>query len=212
MHKVFGRLAWVAGSLFLVALILGLGALSRGTQAMSDSDAAFSRGQLGAALDHALIASQAYVPWAPHVQAAEARLRALALGAEATGQAYLAQRAWSALRASRVQTAHPWTHLTDPSDTALLDANTALPRLLPTARAALGDEAIETETSQASLAEVYSRNALPQVPILVSHSLGMLLLLAAGALACYQNRLPKVWIAAGGGLGLAFWLFAALGA
>ncbi|MEN9581423.1 MAG: hypothetical protein RJA70_4432, partial [Pseudomonadota bacterium] len=207
------RAGYVAAFVVLVLGVLLGKVLSRGTDAMAESDRAFSRGDLSAALEQATVASEAYVPWAPHLVAAEARLRALALGAESTGQRYLAQRAWSALRSSRIQVAHPWTSLTEPFDQGLRDANSALPDLLqPAVPVRAGDSIEDRETALLSVRQAYQRDVLPRIPLLVGHTLGMLLLLLAGTAACFSARFPTLWVWSTGGMGVAFWILAALGA
>lgn len=99
-------------ALLLLALLLGGGVwtyrlLERGEQSMRESDQAFHRGALSESMRGAELALRAYVPGAPHVHAAEDRLRAIARGAEAEGKLTIARAAWDALRVHEERTDYP---------------------------------------------------------------------------------------------------------
>lgn len=79
----------------------GRGDLERSTEA-------FNRGDLHAAILFARRSASAYVPGAPHVDAAYARLRAIALGAESSGDKETAQLAWGAVRSAALESRHFW--------------------------------------------------------------------------------------------------------
>ena len=78
--------------------------LSRGQALMASSDQAFDRGDLRRATRDARQAAILYVPVAPHVSQAYARLRAIAVGAEAAGSPQAALFAWRAMRAAALST------------------------------------------------------------------------------------------------------------
>ena len=73
-------------------------AITDGARSMTDSDVAFDRGELRTSILHARRAATLYAPGAPHVGHAYERLRAIALGSEASGQPQLAYLAWQAMR------------------------------------------------------------------------------------------------------------------
>jgi hypothetical protein len=77
-----------------------------GEAELKTSDAAFDRGDLAEATLHARRAATLYAPGVPHVGAAFARLRAIALGAEALGDLGMARRAWGAVRGAALETRH----------------------------------------------------------------------------------------------------------
>ncbi len=74
---------------------------------MRESDQTFHRGALSESMRGAELALRAYVPGAPHVHAAEDRLRAIARGAEAEGKLSIARAAWDALRVHEERTKYP---------------------------------------------------------------------------------------------------------
>jgi hypothetical protein len=100
-----------ASGLLLVVVgltVVTVHAVSRGEQEMELSDVAFRRADLELALAHARRAAVLYAPGAPHVDAAYARLVAIAVGSEATGRAQTAERAWRAVRGAILETQHFW--------------------------------------------------------------------------------------------------------
>lgn len=117
----------VALALLLVSFALAtLRTLSRGDAEMALSDRAFDQGQLELALRHARRAATAYVPGAEHVDAAYARLQALALGAERARDVALATSAWRAQRSAALESRHLW----QPRRSELARADQNLARLL----------------------------------------------------------------------------------
>lgn len=94
--------------LFIAAvLVFAFSSIGRGQAAMKRSDAAFHAGELLLSIQEARSAALAYVPGARHVKEAEARLLAIARGAEAEGRRDLARAAWDALRVVEEQTSYP---------------------------------------------------------------------------------------------------------
>jgi hypothetical protein len=83
--------------------------LLRGGEELRASDVAFDAGHLEEAIRHARRAATSYVPGADHVDAAFARLRAVAVGAERARDTLLAQSAWRAMRAAALETRHVWS-------------------------------------------------------------------------------------------------------
>ena len=92
----------LAGASTVRALVDGRGELERSTDA-------FNHGDLHASILYARRAASAYVPGAPHVDAAYARLRAIALGAESSGDPETARLAWGAVRSAALESRHVWT-------------------------------------------------------------------------------------------------------
>jgi hypothetical protein len=103
------RLAFVAALLFVLFARVTFLTLSRGEAELSASERAFDAGELEPALRHARRAAVAYVPGARHVEAAYARLSAVARGAERTGDLPLAIHAWQAVRSAALETRHIWS-------------------------------------------------------------------------------------------------------
>jgi hypothetical protein len=119
------RLAQVAFSLVLILGVFSARVIMEGGAELSASDAAFDRGELNVALDHARRGATLYAPGAPHVERAYERLTALALGAEAAGQPKLAFLAWQAVRSAALESRHIWL----PRRVELERANQNLARL-----------------------------------------------------------------------------------
>ena len=117
----------VGSALLLVSFALAtLRTLWRGDAEMALSDRAFDQGQLELALRHARRAATAYVPGGAHVDAAYARLQALALGAERARDVALAASAWRAQRSAALESRHLW----QPRESELARADQNLARLL----------------------------------------------------------------------------------
>jgi hypothetical protein len=98
-------------ALVLMLCVLVLGVLTahtvlEGQAELEESKAAFDRGELGDAIQHARRAAGYYAPGAPHVDAAYARLRAIAFGSEANGDTPTARLAWGAMRSAALETRH----------------------------------------------------------------------------------------------------------
>lgn len=114
----------VAVAFAVVAVVFVTSTVSQGRAAMARSDEAFDRGQMLRSLDEARTAASRYVPYTAHVARAHARLRAIALGAEAKGDEALAARAWDLSRGAFIET---WSVGKHP---ALDNADEQLARLL----------------------------------------------------------------------------------
>jgi hypothetical protein len=96
---------FVLGAALLVA---GLGAVLcrfslEGERAMQRSDAEFDRGRLRESLLFARRAAGLYAPGLSHVERADARLDAIAVGAESSHREELAIVAWQAIRSTERQ-------------------------------------------------------------------------------------------------------------
>jgi hypothetical protein len=97
--------------------------LRAGVEEMRQSDVAFDAGELPDAIRHARRAATSYVPGAVHVEAAYARLRAVALGAERARNPELAMSAWRAVRSAVIESRHIW--LAHADELARADLNLA---------------------------------------------------------------------------------------
>ena len=144
-------------SLALTFLVLALGAMTirvvrSGEAALLQSNAAFNRGDLAAAVLYARRAATAYAPGAPHTRAALARLRAVAVGSEGVGDVASARLAWGAIRAAAVET----RFLIEPYRTERAEADQALARLVG------GAAANEPEARGRAIAK--AREALSRIP------------------------------------------------
>ena len=123
--------AWLSRvALALLASVILLSALTarvvtEGERHLAESDGAFDRGDLRESILHARSAAILYAPGAPHVAAAYARLEAIAIGAEASGQPEIARQAWGAVRSAAIET----RHVVDPHRADLARANASLARL-----------------------------------------------------------------------------------
>jgi hypothetical protein len=124
------RLALFAFSVVLILGVFSVRVILEGESELSASDAAFDRGDLSSALDHARRGATLYAPGAPHVERAYERLNALALGAEAAGQSKIAFLAWQAIRSAALESRHVWL----PRQAELERANQNLARLEAVAR------------------------------------------------------------------------------
>ncbi|HEY5959930.1 MAG TPA: hypothetical protein VIV60_25420 [Polyangiaceae bacterium] len=97
-----------------------------GKRAMRQSDLDFDRGQLRESLLHARRAASLYFPGLQHVSQADARLDAIAIGAESTHRRDLAILAWQAIRTTEWQ--RHWAHR--PASKRVQQANLRLASLL----------------------------------------------------------------------------------
>jgi len=173
---------WLALVAFSVVLILGVFSarvILEGQSELSASDAAFDRGDLGAALDHARRGATLYAPGAPHVERAYERLAALALGAEAAGQAKIAFLAWQAVRSAALESRHVWL----PRQAELERANQNLARLEAVARDSAGSDREKTQNQ--ALARLRADDAPDPAWIAV---LGAGFLLALAGLGLFAFR------------------------
>jgi hypothetical protein len=119
------RLSLLAFSIVLAFAVFSARVILEGESELAASDAAFDRGELAPALDHARRGATLYAPGAPHVQRAYERMVALALGAEAAGQPKLAFLAWQAVRGAALESRHVFV----PRRAELERANENLARL-----------------------------------------------------------------------------------
>lgn len=119
------RAAMFAFSAVLVGAVFSARVIVEGESELAESDAAFNRGELTTALDHARRGATLYAPGAPHVQRAYERMTALALGAEASGQPKIAFLAWQAIRGAALESRHVFL----PRQAELERANENLARL-----------------------------------------------------------------------------------
>jgi hypothetical protein len=197
-----GLLALVVSLLFAAVLLFE--AVRAGQAAMQSSDEEFNRGALGASIQSASRALRWDFPFAPHVSEAQARLLAIAVGAEAAGDNELALSAWGALRGAVYETAHPWKR-----DAALLQVtNAAIVRLLPRPPSLL-----TSVPEAARLAEQYAASDQPKSVFYAATGAGMLLLLLGAAMLLLRRsgQSPLIGLSSFG-TGLFLWVFAAIGA
>lgn len=104
-----GWLRILARGVFFVVLIgaaFSVRVVQEGQSELAASDAAFDRGDLDAASEHARRSATLYAPGAPHVDRAYARLQAIALGAEAAGRSKTAFLAWQGVRSAALESRH----------------------------------------------------------------------------------------------------------
>jgi len=142
-----GVASWLRRLSLLTFMIVSIGAvfsarvILEGESELSASDAAFDRGELGPALDHARRGATLYAPGAPHVERAYQRMNAIALGAEAAGLPKMAFLAWQATRSAALESRHVWL----PRAAELERANRNLARLEALAQADTGREQAQTQ-------------------------------------------------------------------
>lgn len=202
--------AWLRRIAFALLLaVLALGVLTarmvkEGEGALSRSDAAFDRGDLRESILHARRAAVLYAPGAPHVPAAFARLRAVAVGAEAAGDADVARQAWGAIRGAALET----RHVTAPHQAELDRANAALARLQTASGTAPSDRT-------AALARL-ERDDAPRAPWVGALGAGFALFFAGIVVAVGRGVAPggkvssrALWLAVALSLaGLVVWTLA----
>lgn len=109
----------------LVLALVTVRAVTEGERQLTEADAAIRRQEWVEAAARARAAASWYVPGAPHVPAAYARLLHVARTAEASGQREAALFAWRAMRSAAEQTA--W--LLQPHQFQIDLANRAIARL-----------------------------------------------------------------------------------
>lgn len=178
---------WLRGiALTMMLFVIAMAALTAravidGTHEMQLSDAAFNRGELGPAIDHARRAAVLYAPGVPHVREAYARLQAIALGAEAGGQAETARVAWQAVRGAALETRHVWI----PERAELERANRNLARLQAASSGATS-EAARQKADRRALAELQKDSAPAAVWVMLL-SLGFMLALGGLTLVALRG-------------------------
>lgn len=109
MSGAVRRIVTLSGLPLLLVGLFTLYTSSRGEAELRASDVAFAAGELERSLSHARHAASAYVPGASHVDAAYARLQAIALDAERAADRELEASAWQAMRAAALESAHFWS-------------------------------------------------------------------------------------------------------
>lgn len=184
-----------------------------GQDALDVSEQAFDRGDLEQATSAAREALTWYIPGAPHVALAMGRLRAIAIGAEATGDTASALRAWEALRGGLFETAHPWSN----TDAAFSEASAGVARLL--AHQSRDSMPASAEPSEVREAVAAFYRAPAREPgrdwFAVGSSVGMLLMLAFGARVLsgrqFSSAAALVFTRAGLLVGVSLWALAAVG-
>ncbi|HEX6273695.1 MAG TPA: hypothetical protein VFZ53_11665 [Polyangiaceae bacterium] len=169
-----------SGAMLVGVVALGVmtyRAVRDGDEALTASDAAFNRGELAESVLYARRAAIAYAPGAPHTRVALERLRAIAVGSEAAGDAEIARLSWGAIRAAALET----RHVTIPYAAELDEANERLERLAKgTAQAAAARARAEPEL-RAALARVPGPSAAASAALVIGFvlALGGLLFVAA---------------------------------
>ena len=206
------RASWLRrialGMLLAVLVFAALTAriVSDGEAALQKSDAAFDKGDLRDAILYARRAAVLYAPGAPHVSAAYARLRAVALGAEATGQLEIARQAWGATRGAALETRHFGT----PRELDLERANASLARL-----AGVSDA---TGAAREKMAKALARDDAPQAPWVLLLGAGFVLFAAgivsfvtSGVAVSGELSRRGIWVSAALAFaGFACWTLAVL--
>lgn len=130
------RLSLLAFSVVVIGAVFSARVIVEGESELAESDAAFNRGELTTALDHARRSAALYAPGAPHVERAYQRMTALAQGAEASGQPKIAFLAWQAIRGAALESRHVFL----PREAELQRANENLARLETLVRDSSGSE------------------------------------------------------------------------
>lgn len=166
-QRLLSTVAWGTAILAVFTGVATLRAVLDGERELAASDAAFDANDLHAAIQHARRAASAYAPGAPHVERGYQRLRAVARGAEATGQTDLAVLAWHAERASVLESASFF----QPFPERLEEANRNLARLSALG-AGVGSEPAQAAPRLFKLAQARSAQRFPAGALL---ALGLLL-------------------------------------
>jgi Ca2+/Na+ antiporter len=174
------RLAWLSFTIVLVFAAFSARVILEGESEISASDAAFDRGELGAALDHARRSATLYAPGAPHVDRAYARLTAIAQGAEAAAQPKVAALAWQAIRSAALES----RHVILPHAAELERANQNLARLESPEQKANDNERVRT---QAQALSRLSADDAPSPRWIAVLGLGFALALVGLALFAFQG-------------------------
>jgi len=212
-------LALVLSLLFAAVLTARL--VIDGERALAASERAFDQGDVRTATLHARSAALAYAPGAPHVDAAYARLIAIATGAEAAGDRDVAAVAWRAVRAAGVETRHLWTGRA--AEVARANQNLARLEALGTeppsvaAAVPVGERLAHLESAAAVLLE---REATPRAPWLVVLILAFALAIGGCVVVVARGVAPDGTLVPSGlrwglvvfAIGAACWTLAALAA
>lgn len=183
-----------------------------GQEALAASEQAFDRGDLEVATTAAREALTWYLPGAPHNKQAVARLRAIAVGAEATGDLANALRAWEALRGGLFATAHPWSS----DEAAFAEASAGVARLLVRRNHEAGvvPAALDSDDAVGQYYQAPAREP-GRDWFAVGSSIGMLLMLVFGARVLsgrqFASAAALVFTRAGLLVGVSLWLLSAVG-
>jgi hypothetical protein len=183
-RSLLRRLALLAFVVVAIAAALTARVVLEGESELSASNAAFDRGELGPALEHARRSATLYAPGAPHVGRAYERLIAIALGAEASGQPKVAFLAWQAVRSAALESRHVWL----PRQSELDRANQNLSRLETLARDVSDADRGKTQTQALSRLDADDAPAPAWIAVLGA---GFLLALAGLALSAFRGLSPN---------------------
>ncbi len=178
-------LRWLAWTLLVGVLgtaVLTARVVSEGEQALRESDAAFHRGDVRTAAQHARRAAVLYAPGAPHVERAYARLKAIAAGAEAAGDRPLAEMAWRSIRGACLET----RSVLPARPAELAQANLNLARLSLSAEL----DRHQAERSEKDRLAVLAENGAPGALWASLASLGFALIGAGLALVGWRGVAP----------------------
>ncbi|HEX7451302.1 MAG TPA: hypothetical protein VF294_03415 [Polyangiaceae bacterium] len=178
------RLSLLAFFGVLIGAALTARVVLDGGSELAASNAAFDRGELVPSLEHARRSATLYAPGAPHVTPAYERLIAIAIGAEASGQAKVAFLAWQAVRSAALESRHIWL----PRQSELDRANQNLARLEALARDATDTDRAKTQAQALSRLNADDAPAPAWIAVL---GVGFLLALAGLALAASRGLEPS---------------------
>ncbi|MEO6599358.1 MAG: hypothetical protein ABIQ16_05760 [Polyangiaceae bacterium] len=174
------RLVWLSFTIVLGFAVFSARVILEGQSELAASDATFDRGELGPAIDHARRSATLYAPGAPHVERAYARLNAIAVGAEASGQPKIAFLAWQAMRSAALES----RHMVLPHAAELARANQNLARLEALERDA--DDTGRTKNQAQALTRLQADDA-PAPAWIAVLGLGFSLALVGLALFAFQG-------------------------
>ena len=183
--SVRGALAVLVAVLLALALVTGR-ALVAGEGELAAADGALRRSDLPAAIDHARRAARWYVPGAPHVAAAYARLLHVARTSEALGDRDTAIAAWRAMRSAAVETA--W--LSQPHASEIAAADEAVARLASAGSRPLLARDETPERAEKRLRALLAADEVPRAPWALLLVLGLLAMVAGGAAAASRAVSP----------------------
>jgi len=186
-RRWLGHLALFVFFVVLIGGVFSAKVILEGQSELAASDAAFDRGELSSALDHARRSATLYAPGAPHVERAYERLSAVALGAEAAGQPKVAFLAWQAMRAAALESRHVFL----PRERELERANQNLARLEALSR---DKDDSERAKNQSQALSRLSADDAPAPAWIALLGAGFLLALAGLGLFAFQglDRAGKV--------------------
>lgn len=175
------RIVAIAAIAFAVMAVIGLRAVVSGRRALADGDDWMLRGKPAEAIHSYEAAARWYVPLAPHVDAAYAKLRALATGPNAL-------LAWRAIRSAARATRSLW----QPHAADLAEADAQIAKLEAGA------------TPEPWFAGRLAEDPRPSIAMAALAALGILLALGGAAVVVFRR-----WSMRAGGiivLGVVLWL------